>query len=91
VNKNAFEHEFVLKLCFETNAHADGLSLMGTAIRKIGDVMLHLSSDELQMILMNRADIGSAERAERHLLFCERCQDAAVAAEIELAALRRGL
>jgi hypothetical protein len=89
VNDNAFEPEFVLKLCFVTDKKGDGLSLMDSAILQSSASLEHLSSDELEALLMNRANVGAVERAEQHLLFCEQCQDAAIKTEIDLAASRR--
>jgi hypothetical protein len=91
VQRNVSDCQFVLKLCFQSNSEGDGLSIMGSAIYHSSVSPDHLSSDELETLLMNRATNVEVERAEQHLLFCEQCQDAAVAAEIELAALRRAL
>jgi hypothetical protein len=91
MNDNVCEREFVLKLCFQGNSHDDGLSLMGSAIRESSALQEHLSAEELEMLLLNRANASVVERAEQHLLFCELCQDATVATEIELAALRLAL
>jgi hypothetical protein len=91
MNDNVFEREFVLKLCFQINSHGDGLSLMSSAIRQSSASQEHLSSDELETLLMNHANADAVERAEQHLLFCEQCLDAAVGTEIELAAIRRAL
>jgi hypothetical protein len=91
VNDNAFEPEFVLKLCFLTDYKNDGLSLIGSEIRQSPPSLEHLSSDELESLLMNRANVSAVERAEQHLLFCEQCQDAAIKTEIDLAALRRAI
>lgn len=88
VNDNAFESKLVLKLCFQTTAHAAGLSLTSSVISKSCHLREHLSSDDLEMLLMNRATVGAVERAEQHLLLCEHCQEAALEADIELAALR---
>ena len=91
MNNNACEHEFVLKLCFCADAHTDQLSLIGSVTRNRSALPEHLSSDDLEMLLMNRASALSVERAEQHLLYCEQCQDQASAGEIEIAALRSAL
>jgi hypothetical protein len=64
---------------------------MGSSIRRSSASLEHLTSDELEALLMKRANIGAVERAERHLLFCEQCEDAPIKTEIDLAALRRVL
>jgi hypothetical protein len=91
VQSNSFDRQYVLKLCFQADRYSDGLSLLGSAIRDTSTSLEHLSSDELELVLMNQADPALVERVEEHLLFCEECQDAAIVAETELAALRRAL
>jgi len=86
VNDNAFESKLVLKLCFQTTARAAGLSLTSSVINQSCHLPEHLSSDELEMFLMNHAEVGAVERAEQHLLHCEDCQNATFETKIELGA-----
>ncbi len=90
MQSNHVDCQFVLKLCYQSNPHNDGLVPMGSAIRNSFTTADHLTSDELEELFMNRGK-ALVEKAEQHLLFCEMCQDAAMAAEIELAAWRKAL
>jgi hypothetical protein len=91
VNDNNCRRKLVLKLCFQTTGQATGLRLASIVIKQSRSLPEHLSSEELELLLMNRADVCAIERAEQHLLVCEHCQNAAVDTEIELAALRMAL
>jgi hypothetical protein len=91
VNDDAFERELVLRLSFRTTAHSAGLFLTSSVLNPSRNLPEHLSSDELEMLLMNKAVVCAIERAEQHLLVCEHCQNAAVDTEIEVAALRAAL
>ena len=51
----------------------------------------HLSPEELEEYLLNRVGPDAQARIEEHLLVCEDCQEAALAAETELAALKIAL
>ena len=51
----------------------------------------HLSSEELEEYLLNRIGPDAEARIEEHLLVCEECQEAALAAETDLAALKIAL
>ena len=51
----------------------------------------HLSSEELEEYLLNRIGPDAEARIEEHLLVCEECQEAALAAETDLAALKTAL
>jgi hypothetical protein len=54
-------------------------------------VTQHLSPGELEEYLLNRVGSDAQARIEEHLLVCEECQEAALAAETELAALKIAL
>jgi hypothetical protein len=54
-------------------------------------VTQHLSSGELEEYLLNRVGPDAQARIEEHLLVCEECQEAALAAETDLAALQIAL
>jgi hypothetical protein len=81
----------VVKLSFQSNPNGNGLSLVDSVTLEGATLPEHLSADELEMLLLNRASKSSTERAEEHLRVCGRCQDAAIVTEIELASLRRAL
>ncbi len=51
----------------------------------------HLSSEDLEEYLLNRIGPDAQARIEEHLLVCEECQEAALSAETDLAALRIAL
>ncbi len=48
----------------------------------------HLSSEELEEYLLNRIGPNAQVWIEEHLLVCAKCQEAALAAEMDLAALK---
>jgi len=54
-------------------------------------VTQHLSSEELEEYLLNRIGPDAEARIEEHLLVCEECQEAALAAETDVAALKSAL
>ena len=51
----------------------------------------HFSSEGLEEYLLNRSGADAEARIEEHLLVCEECQEAALAAETDLAALKIAL
>lgn len=51
----------------------------------------HLSSEELESYVLNRASGARAVSLEEHALVCEECQQALIATELEVADLRRAL
>jgi hypothetical protein len=66
VQRNVSDCQFVLKLCFQSNRQGDGLSIIGSAIYHSSVSPRHLSSDELETLLVNRATNVEVERAEQH-------------------------
>ena len=56
-----------------------------------GSFIKHLSSEELELYILNRATPRDCEITEVHLLHCDSCQDAAFDAELYLLVLRSGL
>jgi len=54
-------------------------------------VTQHLSSEDLEEYLLNRIGPDAQARIVEHLLLCEECQEAALSAETDLAALQIAL